>query len=395
MNPLFDQLQPYPFEKLSALLNGLKPAENLKYISLAVGEPQHSTPSLIVEAINNNSEKFRNYPSTIGLPELRQTIAGWLEKRFKLANKTVNPATQVIPVAGTREALFSFARAVIDPTKNPLVLMPNPFYQIYEGACIFAGAETYFLNDSLESQHQMDLDSVPEQIWARCQMIYICSPGNPSGAVMPKEQQLKLLNLAEKYDFIIAADECYSEIYKDEANPPQGFLQTCFEAGNKDFKRCVVFHSLSKRSNAPGLRSGFVAGDAAVLKKYLQYRTYHGATMSLPSQYASLAAWSDEHHVIQNRALYREKFQKVEAILSGKAKFFSPPAGFYLWPQLDHDDQAFTKRLFVEKAVGVLPGSYLSRVSNNQNPGQGHIRLALVAEVDDCVEAANRIVEIL
>ncbi len=395
MNHLFDKLQPYPFEKIAKLLADSSKNKELDFISLAIGEPQHATPVVITNAIANNLEKLRSYPTTLGIPELREAIAGWLEKRFKLELNSVDPVTQVIPVAGTREALFSIARAVVDEKPDPLILMPNPFYQIYEGAAIFAGAETHFLNTTEDTGYQIDLDSVPENIWKRCQLIYVCSPGNPCGAVMPMEQQAKLLNLADKYGFIIAADECYSEIYKDEKNPPQGFLQTCAETGNNDFKNCVVFHSLSKRSNAPGLRSGFVAGDASVLKKYLQYRTYHGATLPVPTQIASLAAWSDEAHVKANRALYREKFAQVEAILNGKLKFFSPSAGFYLWPELTEDDQVFTKRLYEKQAVGVVPGSYLSREVNGFNPGVNHLRIALVAPLNQCVEAAKRIVSAL
>ena len=395
MNPILNQLQPYPFEKLSKLLSGVSLPGDKALISLAIGEPQHATPEIIKNTLVANLEKLRSYPTTHGLTELRVAISRWLERRFVLEENAINPDTQVIPVAGTREALFSFARAVIDPTTNPVMMMPNPFYQIYEGAALFAGAESYFINTSNETNHQMDFSEVPSEVWNRCQLIYLCSPGNPSGAVMGLEQHAQLLQLAEKYDFIIASDECYSEIYRDESRPPQGLLQSAWQLGNQEFRRCIVFHSLSKRSNSPGLRSGFVAGDAEVLQKYLKYRTYHGATLPLPTQFASIAAWEDETHVKINRGLYRSKFEKVEKILSGKLKWVSPEGGFYLWPQTDKDDESFVKELYAQQGVLVVPGSYLSRKAHGKNPGAGFVRIALVAEEALCVEAAQRIASLL
>lgn len=395
MNPILEQLQPYPFEKLSKLLSGASLPKDKALISLAIGEPQHPTPAIIKNALSSNLDKLRNYPTTHGLLELRTSIARWLERRFELEAEALNPETQVIPVAGTREALFSFARAVIEARTNPIMMMPNPFYQIYEGAALFAGAESYFLNTSHANNHQIDFSEVPAEIWNRCQLIYLCSPGNPSGAVMGLEQHAELLNLAEKYDFVIASDECYSEIYRNESMPPQGLLQSAWQLGNKEFKRCVVFHSLSKRSNAPGLRSGFVAGDPEILMKYLKYRTYHGATLPLPTQFASIAAWEDEGHVKINRSLYRSKFEKIEKILQGKLNWSSPQGGFYLWPQTSGDDEVFVRELYAEQGVLVVPGSYLSRNSHGINPGAGYIRIALVAEEALCLEAAERIAQFI
>lgn len=391
MNPILSQLQPYPFEKLSKLLNATTLPKDKQLISLAIGEPQHPTPDIVSAALSRHLSKLRNYPTTLGLIELRTTISKWLERRFELDPDAVNPETQVLPVAGTREALFSFARAVVDQTTAPLMMMPNPFYQIYEGAALFAGAESYFLNTTAANSHQIDFSEVPAEIWSRCQLVYLCSPGNPSGAVMGLAQHSEILNLAEKYDFIVASDECYSEIYRDEARPPQGLLQSASALGNKEFKRCVVFHSLSKRSNSPGLRSGFVAGDAEILQKYLKYRTYHGATLPLPTQFASIAAWEDEEHVKLNRNIYRSKFEKVEQILKDKLEWNSPDGGFYLWAQTPTDDESFVRKLYQDEAVLVVPGSYLSRTANGVNPGAGYVRIALVAEEQLCVEAAERI----
>jgi N-succinyldiaminopimelate aminotransferase len=315
--------------------------------------------------------------------------------RFQLPTGAVDAERHVLPVSGTREALFSFAQSLIDPADQPLVLMPNPFYQIYEGAALLAGAPPYFLNTTRETGYLPDFDAEPDDVWARCQLLYICSPGNPTGAVMSAATQCKLIDKAERFDFVIASDECYSELYNDEANPPQGLLQTAYAMGNTDFKRCVVFHSLSKRSNAPGLRSGFVAGDAAVLEKYLLYRTYHGCALSLPVQQASLAAWQDEQHVIENRVIYRAKFAAVHEILRDVLDVEIPPAGFYLWPHLDMDDEVFTRELFTRQNITVLPGSYLSRESGGLNPGKHYVRMALVATMEECLEAANRIKEFM
>ncbi|MDD1613000.1 MAG: succinyldiaminopimelate transaminase, partial [Methylococcaceae bacterium] len=361
MTPYLQKLQPYPFEKLAALKQGITPPAGKAHIALSIGEPAHATPHLIQEALLTHLHGLSNYPTTKGLPELRQTIAAWLSQRFGLAEGLLNPETQILPVSGTREALFSFAQCLIDRTADPVVAMPNPFYQIYEGAALLAGAEPYFLNTVAANAYQPDFGAVPESVWRRCQLLYICTPANPSGAVMSRESLIDLLKFAEKYDFVIASDECYSELYDDENNPPPGLLEAAHAVGNTDFKRCVVFHSLSKRSNAPGLRSGFVAGDAALLQDYFKYRTYHGAAMPLPTQHASIQAWRDEKHVIENRRLYREKFAAVIGILGGISSLSTPPAGFYLWMQTPIDDTLFTQQLFTHENVTVLPGSYLSR----------------------------------
>ncbi|MFN5746658.1 MAG: succinyldiaminopimelate transaminase [Methylococcaceae bacterium] len=391
MNPLLDTLQPYPFEKLASLKHGIEPPSALRHIALSIGEPRHPTPPFIVETLSAHLDGLTQYPSTKGIAELRRVIAEWLSRRFDVPAHAIDPERHVLPCNGTREALFAFAQAVINPKDRPLVLMPNPFYQIYEGAALLAGAEPYFLNTTRETGYIPDFDAVPDAIWARCQLLYICSPGNPTGAVMSTETQQQLIEKAQRFDFIIASDECYSELYNDEDNPPPGLLQTAYAMGNSDFSRCVAFHSLSKRSNAPGLRSGFVAGDAEIVARFLLYRTYHGCALSLPVQKASLAAWQDEAHVTVNRALYRQKFSAVSDILKDSLPVTVPPAGFYLWPATPFDDQAFAQKLFASQNVTVLPGSYLSRPFQGINPGQGYVRMALVAPLDDCMEAAHRI----
>jgi N-succinyldiaminopimelate aminotransferase len=391
MTPYLQQLQPYPFEKLAALKQGITPPAGKRHIALSIGEPAHATPHLIQETLLTHLHGLSNYPTTKGLAELRQTIAAWLTRRFRLAEGLLDPETQILPVSGTREALFSFAQCLIDRTADPIVVMPNPFYQIYEGAALLAGAEPYFLNTVEANAYLPDFEAVPESVWRRCQLLYICTPGNPSGAVMPRETLTRLLELAEKYDFVIASDECYSELYDDESSPPPGLLEAAFAIGNTEFKRCVVFHSLSKRSNAPGLRSGFVAGDAAILHDYFKYRTYHGAAMPLPTQHASIQAWRDEKHVIENRRLYREKFAAVIDILGDTAQLNQPPAGFYLWMKTPIDDTEFAQQLFAQQNVTVLPGSYLSRDFQGLNPGRNHVRIALVAPLDECCEAAERL----
>lgn len=391
MNPFLDKLHPYPFEKLSQLKYGLNPPEGLKPIALSIGEPKHPTPAFIRDAMVRHLDGLTQYPATQGIPELRATIASWLQRRFDLPESAINPHTHVLPCHGTREALFAFAQAVIDPSRQPRVLMPNPFYQIYEGAALLAGAEPHFLNTTHTTGFLPDFDGVPDSVWQQCQLLYICSPGNPTGAILPKELLTQLIELADRFDFIIASDECYSELYRDETMPPPGLLQAAYAMGNTEFKRCVVFHSLSKRSNAPGLRSGFIAGDATILKRFLQYRTYHGCALSIPVQQASMAAWQDEEHVKQNRALYRAKFTAVEDILGEVMRLNTPSAGFYLWPETPGDDQSFTRELFAATHVTVLPGSFLSREAASHNPGKGHVRMALVATLDECVEAAYRI----
>lgn len=391
MNPALESLHPYPFEKLAELKAGITPPAHLEHIALSIGEPKHTPPAFVLEAMSQNLNALTQYPLTKGLPELRETIAHWANNRFHL-NKALNSDTQILPVAGTREALFAFTQAVIDRTqKAPKVLMPNPFYQIYEGATFLAGAEPVFLNCTAENGFLPDLDSVDANTWQDCQLLFLCSPGNPTGAVMSEAYLAKALALAEQYDFIIACDECYSELYFDEQNPPAGLLQACIASGNLDFKRAVVFHSLSKRSNLPGLRSGFVAGDAKVLAKFLKYRTYHGCALSVPTQLASIAAWQDEAHVKANRDLYRQKFEQVTSILNPTLPVTIPAASFYLWPKTPISDTDFAQRLFAQQNITVLPGQYLARQSSTGNPGENYIRMALVAPLAQCIEAAQRI----
>lgn len=396
MNPDLTRLHPYPFEKLAALKAGIVPAADRSPIVLSIGEPQHAPPAVAVEALTAALPGLAKYPLTKGEANLRTAIAQWLMRRFALSPGQIDPERQVLPVAGTREALFSFAQAVVarpsDPTApKPLVLMPNPFYQIYEGAALLAGAEPYYYPTTADTGFLPDFSAIPDHIWARAQLIYVCSPGNPSGAVIDRARVERLFRKARQHGVIIAADECYSEIYFDEHQPPVGFLQFAHELGYGDFAGLVVFHSLSKRSNLPGLRSGFVAGDAEVLRAYLAYRTYHGCALSLPVQAASIAAWQDEAHVRDNRTRYREKFDAVLDILAPVLPVQRPDAGFYLWTRVGTDERDFVRGLFAEQHVTVLPGSFLSRETEGINPGQGFVRMALVAERDDCTEAARRI----
>ena len=392
MNPDLNKLHPYPFQKIAKLKEGVVPPADLSPIALSIGEPKHDTPEIILQAVRDNLAGLANYPLTKGSTELRQAIADWLQWRFNLPENSVNPEHHIIPVNGTREALFAFAQAVVDRHQaSAKVIMPNPFYQIYEGAAFLAGAEPVYLACTQETGFIPDFDAVPAETWRDCQLIYLCSPGNPTGAVINREEMTKLLNLAEKYDFIIASDECYSELYFDEDNPPVGLLDVAAQLGNTEFKRCVVFHSLSKRSNAPGLRSGFVAGDAEILEKFLLYRTYHGCAMPPATQAASIVAWQDEQHVKTNRDLYREKFAAVLAILQPIMNVQQPEASFYLWAETPQDDQDFTRDLYAQQHVNVVPGSYLSREVNGLNPGSHCVRMALVAPVAECIESAERI----
>ncbi len=393
MNPYLQKLQPYPFEKLSALKAGVTPPADLPHIALSIGEPKHPAPSFVLDALCANLDGINQYPLTRGIAELRQTIARWLERRFQLGIKAVDADSQVLPVNGTREALFAFAQAVVDSNANETVLMPNPFYQIYEGAAYLAGATPQFYNTVADNHYLPDFDAISDDDWRACSLLYICSPGNPTGAVISKEQLIKLIEKARKFDFIIASDECYSEIYFDEATPPPGLLEAAQACGNTAFENCVVFHSLSKRSNLPGMRSGFVAGDAKVLKQFLLYRTYHGCAMSPIVQHASISAWNNEQHVIDNRKLYVQKFDAVIDILGPVTKVNMPDAGFYLWLQTPIDDTEFAKQLFAQQNITVLPGSYLSREANGINPGSGHVRMALVAPLEECITAAKRIRE--
>ena len=393
MNSSLAALQPYPFQKLADLVYGIAPPADKSLIRLSMGEPQHAAPPFVLEALRANLAGLSSYPSTKGAPELRAAIAAWVNRRFRLDRQPLDPERHVLPAAGTREALFSIAQAVIDDraAEPPLVIMPNPFYQIYEGAALLAGARPYFLNTTAENNYRMDFSRVPEATWEQVQLVYICSPGNPTGAVLEHADFARVIELAQRHGFIIASDECYSEIYFDESQPPVGLLQVANDLGVEDYRNCLVFHSLSKRSNLPGLRSGFVAGDAGLLEQYFRYRTYHGCALPPPTQAASTAAWRDEAHVRDNRARYREKLDAVLEILRPALEVERPEAGFYLWPRLPQDDETFTRELYARANVLVLPGSYLSRAAHGVNPGHRRARLALVAPLAECIEAAQRI----
>lgn len=390
MNPALDRLQSYPFQKLAALLEGAVPDPALKPISLHIGEPKHPTPEFIKRAIADNLGGLASYPSTLGGEGLRIAIADWLKQRYALA--AIDPQTQIIPTNGSREALFAFAQTVIDPTQtDPIVVCPNPFYQIYEGAALLAGARPQFLNNFPGNGYAHDFDALAPQVWQRTQLIYVCSPGNPTGAVMSLAEWEKLFALSDRHGFVIAADECYSEIYFEEGRAPLGALQAAQHFGRAGYPRLVVFSSLSKRSNVPGMRSGFVAGDAQILKKFLLYRTYQGCAMSPPIHLASIAAWRDEAHVVENRRLYREKFDAALKILQPALGVKMPDAAFYFWAPTPLSDTEFTRRLYQEQAVSVLPGSYLAREAGGANPGKDRVRIALVAPTSECAEAAQRI----
>lgn len=391
VNPRLARLQPYPFEKLRALLAGIEPNAAFKPLNLSIGEPKHATPELIKSALTANLDGLSAYPATAGLPELREAIADWLMRRYGLP--AVDPAAQVIPVNGSREALFAFAQTVIDPSRGKaLVVCPNPFYQIYEGAAVLAGASPVFLSASAASGFKPDYRAIADDTWRNVQLVYACSPGNPGGAVMNLDDWRLLFELSDRHGFVIASDECYSELYYDEAAPPMGGLQAALLTGRTHFARLVTFSSLSKRSNVPGMRSGFVAGDAALLKNFLLYRTYHGSAMSVTVQRASIAAWRDETHVIANRALYAEKYKQVMPLLRPPLEARMPDGGFYLWMRTPIDDAEFTRRLQHDYNVLVLPGSYLGRESSGVNPGRNYVRLALVQPLADCVDAMQRIV---
>ncbi len=391
MNPHLELLHSYPFEKLAKLkAQADTPPSELSHISLSIGEPKHAPPTAVVEELKRHLEKVANYSPTSGSIELRSAISHWACKRFSLS--ALDAASEVIPVNGTREAIFAFVQAAVDTQQGTTrVLIPNPFYQIYEGAIFLAGAEPVYLNCDATNNYLPDFDAVPEACWRECQILFLCSPGNPTGAVLRQDDFNKLIALADKYDFILACDECYSEVYFDKASPPVGLLQACANIGRHDYSRCVVFHSLSKRSNLPGLRSGFVAGDAKIIKQFLLYRTYHGCAMPFHVQKASIAAWSDETHVLKNRRLYREKFSRVLDILTDVLEVEMPDAGFYLWPKTPFSDESFTQQLFATQNVTVLPGSYLARNTPSGNPGNHRVRIALVASIDECVEGAHRI----
>lgn len=390
MNPDLQLLQPYPFEKLRQLFADLTPPADKSPIALSIGEPRHPSPDFVLQTLADNLDKLANYPLTRGTAELRAAIANWLQGRFQLSG--VDSEEQILPVNGTREALFAFAQAVVNPVEGALVMSPNPFYQIYEGAALLAGATPRFINCTADTNFLPDFSSVSDQEWQRCQLLYLCSPGNPTGAVLDLEQLRQLIALAREHDFIIASDECYSEIYFDEDAPPPGLLQACATMGDSEYRNCVVFHSLSKRSNLPGLRSGFVAGDAGILRQFLLYRTYQGCAMPGHHQLASIAAWNDETHVKENRQRYRDKFGAVLAELDGHLPACLPDAGFYLWPETPVADTDFARELYAHEHIIVLPGRFLAREACGINPGQQRIRMALVAELDQCVEAAQRIV---
>ena len=394
MNPNLAKLHPYPFEKLRQLFAGVTPNPNQREIRLSIGEPQHETPPFIKEALTAGLPGLANYPTTLGLPALRQAIAAWLQRRYALDG--VDPEREIIPVNGSREALFAFTQALIDPTAKalngeaPLVVSPNPFYQIYEGATYLAGADLRFLNTLPENDYAFDFDSLSDAEWRRVQLMFVCSPGNPTGKVLNLEDWKRFFALSDKYGFVIASDECYSEIFFDEAKPPLGGLQAARQLG-RSFERLVMFSSLSKRSNVPGMRSGFVAGDAAILKDFLLYRTYHGGAMSPAVQMASVAAWNDEAHVIDNRRQYREKFEAVTPLLAGPLGARMPDASFYHWVRTPVSDTEFARALYADYNVVVLPGSFIARASHGVNPGAGCVRIALVAPLEECLEAAGRI----
>lgn len=391
MNPNLLHLQTYPFEKLARLKKGCQPPGDRAHIALSIGEPKHAAPAFIIEELVRHLHGVATYPTTRGSQNLRTAIANWLTWRFHLPVHSLDPERHILPVNGTREALFAIAQAVVDRSSNPLVLMPNPFYQIYEGATLLAGAIPWYLNTIQTNGFLPDFEAVPENIWRRCQLVYLCTPGNPTGTIINQQIFSQLIERAHRYEFVIASDECYSEIYFNEDEPPLGLLEAAAAMGNSNYSRCLVFHSLSKRSNLPGLRSGFVAGDAGLIQQFYRYRTYHGCAMPPPVQAASVAAWGDEEHVQANRALYREKFRAVRTILKDYLPLPRPPASFYFWAKTPIDDTEFARQLFIEQNVTVLPGSYLSRNTPQGNPGERHVRMAWVAPLEECIEAARRI----
>ncbi|MES1930372.1 succinyldiaminopimelate transaminase [Salinisphaera dokdonensis CL-ES53] len=395
MNPRLDTLQPYPFERLATLLRDTTPNPDRDAISLAIGEPQHPPAQVACDALIAQMGGVANYPPTRGSEALRAAIADWLAKRFNVARQTIDDARHILPAAGTREALFSFAQAVVDPRKTgAAVAMPNPGYQIYEGATLLAGAEPLYLPCLPETGFLADLDALGPSDWDRVQLLYLCSPGNPTGAVADRAYLERALELADRHDFIIASDECYSEIYSDESAPPPGLLDIAHQQGRSDFERCIVFHSLSKRSNLPGLRSGFVAGDGRVLAEFLRYRTYHGATLGNHIQAASIAAWRDEAHVRENRERYRAKYDAVMPVLEPICDVVRPSGSFYLWPAFDSSDEQLTIAALRDENLKVVPGRYLARAVNGHNPGENRLRLSLVASTEDCVAAVQRLARV-
>ncbi len=393
MNSAIENLQPYPFEKLAELKSGIRVAGAQTEINLSIGEPRHETAEFILNSLRDNLNLSSYYPKTKGSEELRSSIVAWLTRRFDLVSNSISADKHVLPVNGTREALFSFGQCIIDKQKpDPLIVTSNPFYQIYEGAALLAGATPWFVNCSPENDFQTDYDSVPESVWRRCQLLYICTPNNPTGNTLDLDTFRRLLRWADEYDFVIASDECYSEIFLNEDQPPMGLLQAASLLGRTNYERCMVFHSLSKRSNVPGIRSGFVAGDARLIEAFFKYRTYHGSAMAPYTQEASIVAWQDEEHVIENRLLYREKFKRVIDILRPDMNVQLPAATFYLWAETPQSDTEFARGLYQQQGVTVLPGSYLSRQVDGRNPGENRVRIALVSSLTECEEAAQRIV---
>lgn len=392
MNPGMQTLHPYPFEKLAELARDVAHC-GLPRIALTIGEPKHQPPAHVLDALVSSIEEVAKYPSIIGLTELRVAIAQWVEQRFN--TRTLDPSTEVLPVNGTREGLFAIAQALVTPGREAAVVIPNPFYQIYEGAALLAGVQPKLIASDHSTDFLANYRNLSEDDWEVCQMLFLCTPGNPSGAVIPESELQWLIQKAIEHDVILVSDECYSELYYDEAAPPVGLLQAAQSLGNSEFKQCLAFHSLSKRSNLPGLRSGFVAGDASLIQAFRRYRTYHGCAMPLHHQLASIAAWRDEAHVVENRALYRAKFDSVNALLAPALNTVIPPAGFYLWPNTPISDTEFARSLLEQQNVAVLPGSYLGREVGGQNPGSNHVRMALVATHRETLEAAERIVDFM
>ncbi len=395
MNPRLAALHAYPFERLARLKSGVAPPQDRKHIAMSIGEPQHAPPEFVLEALRRHLAELGSYPTTMGDARLREACAAWLTRRYVLKEGSVDPATMVLPVNGTREALFAFVQAAVDGAGAPAVLMPNPFYQIYEGAALLAGARPYFMDTIAATDFLPDLAQVPAALWERCQVLMLCTPANPTGAVLSLDYLKRVLDLAERYDFIVASDECYADIYLDESAPPPGLLEAAEASGLQDFARCMVFHSLSKRSSVPGLRSGFVAGDPKLIARFLLYRTYHGCAMPVPTQEASITAWADDAHAAANRRLYQEKFARVLPILSPLLEVARPAGAFYLWPDVAGDDEEFVRALYAQQNITVLPGSYLGRDAGAGNPGARRVRISLVPAVASCVEAAERIAEFL
>lgn len=394
VNPRLDLLQPYPFERLNDLLADITPNPASRFIALSLGEPKHAADDFLIDTYldrANTLHGLATYPPTKGTPELRQAIAGFVNRRFNLGAAPVDAETQVLPVNGTREALFAVAQALINSDQGSTTLMPNPFYQIYEGAALLAGSQPVYVPCKAGNDFNPDFDVVTDEEWERCAMVYICSPGNPTGAVMSVEDMQALIRRSDEHDFVIVSDECYSEIYAKENEPPPGLLDAACQMGRHDYRNCIAFNSLSKRSNLPGLRSGYACGDAELIARYLLYRTYHGSAMSVHNQVLSAAAWNDEEHVVANRVRYREKYAAVMDVLSNTWPMTPPPASFYLWPKTPVDDETFTRKLMQEMNIKVVPGTYLSRESTAGNPGKNRVRMALVATLDECVEAAERL----